>query len=255
MPRELYRVYVDETGDRGWGGSASPIFVVTAVIVRDTDVPALKHALDTICARLGKPPSTVLHWAKNIKDHSQRKLVAAEIATLPMTLTNVVVLKPSLMGSGTGISDATRMYNYALRRLLERISWCVDDRGGEAILTFAHVKNFPYARLEAYLSRLEAMPTQIRWAAFRGKPRIDQPARVRPLQMADLAAGALGTALRPDRYGQYELTYLREIFPLIYMRRRGKVESYGVNIVGANGCMNAYPWWRDFCAACERRAA
>jgi hypothetical protein len=29
MAKDLYRVYVDETGERGWGGRASPIFVAS----------------------------------------------------------------------------------------------------------------------------------------------------------------------------------------------------------------------------------
>jgi hypothetical protein len=255
MPRELYRVCVDETGDRGWGGRASPIFVMTAVIARDADVPALKTLRDGICTSLGKPVATVLHWADNVKEHSQRKHVSRQIGGAPLTLTNVIVMKKPLMGSGTALSDATTMYNYALRRLLERITWYVDDRGGEAIITFAHVKRFPYERLQDYLRVLQTSGTEIRWHAIRGKVRIDQPNRVQPLQLADLAAGGLASALRPDRFGDYELSYLRELLPRIYIRGRGAVTSYGMNIVGPPGCMNVYPWWQHFEEACRLRAA
>ena len=64
MSRPLFRVYVDETGDRGWGGRASPIFVVSAVIVRDGQERELVGVLDRINESLGKPPHTVLHWAE-----------------------------------------------------------------------------------------------------------------------------------------------------------------------------------------------
>ena len=53
---------------------------------------------------------------------------------------SVVVLKKPLTGSGTALSNPTSMYNYAIRRLMERISWFVDDAGGEASVTFAHVR-------------------------------------------------------------------------------------------------------------------
>ncbi len=63
---------MDETGDRGWGGSSSPIFVMSAVIVRDAEVDRLKAVRDDICDALGKPTSTTLHWAENIKTHPGR---------------------------------------------------------------------------------------------------------------------------------------------------------------------------------------
>jgi Protein of unknown function (DUF3800) len=147
MARDLYRVYVDETGDRGWGGSSSPIFVMSAVIVRDEDVPELKALRDRICARLGKPTTTTLHWAENVKAHSARKFVAGQLAGAPMAVTNVAVIKESMMGSGTGLADAHQQYNYAVRRLLERVSWYVDERGGEAIVTLRRPERRHLVRL------------------------------------------------------------------------------------------------------------
>src|ERR1039457_2325223 len=55
MTAALYRVYVDETGDRGWGGRASPIFVVSAVIVKDGRHNELLRGLDQINSDLKKP--------------------------------------------------------------------------------------------------------------------------------------------------------------------------------------------------------
>jgi Protein of unknown function (DUF3800) len=255
MAKDLYRVYVDETGDRGWGGRASPIFVASAVIVENGEVKQLTDALDAINSTLGKPLGTVLHWAENVKEHSQRKVVARELATTPAVITNAVVMKQPLMGSGSGLSSATTMYNYVVRRLLERITWYLRDRGAEGIITFAHVRRFPYQRLNSYLQLLRSQPTEIRWSTIRsGKVRIDQPNRVRGLQVADLTAGAVGSALRPDRYGDFEPSYLQTILPRLYIRRGGSVTSYGMNIIGPQGCMQAaYPWWPDFLRACQQR--
>lgn len=253
--KRLYRVYVDEAGDRGWGGRSSPVFVLSAVIVRDEDVPAVKGTLNGINQRLGKPPGTVLHWAQNVKQHSQRKFVASELAKAPIATAFVVVMKKALIGSGSGLSDPARQYNYAVRRLLERVTWYVDDRGGEAIITFAHVRRFPYEKLHDYLSVLKGRDdVQIRWQAIRGKVRINQPNRVRLLQAADLAAGCLFAATRPDDFGDFEVGYLTTLVPTIYIRGHGRVTSYGVNVIGPNGCMpQAYPWWAAFEAACHSR--
>jgi hypothetical protein len=248
MARQLYRVYVDETGDRGWGGRSSPIFVTSAVIVRDGHDRDLLEALDGINAALKKPAGTVLHWTENVKGHSQRKYVVRQLAALDMTITSVIVFK-SPSGSGAGVRDPALMYNYAVRRLLERVSWFVDDAGGIASVTFAHLRNFPYPRLRQYIAYLQLQRTEIRWAAFTGTPKIDQPSRIRPLQVADLAAGAHGSALRPDRYGAYEAGYLLELAPRIYVRGNANVMSYGFNIVGSPSHVKTYPWWPDFEAA------
>lgn len=253
MSRQLYRAYVDETGDRGWGGRSSPIFVVSAIIVPDGYETRLVEALDRINATLKKPAGTVLHWAENVKTHPQRKYVAGELAGLDMTVASVVVLKQPLTGSGTALSNPTSMYNYAIRRLMERISWFVDDAGGEVSVTFAHVKRFPYARLDEYMRVLRNRQSSIRWRAFTGKPKIDQPSRIRPLQVADLVAGAFGSALRVDDYGSHEASYLLQLVPRIYIRGGGKVTSYGFNPIGLPEHLTSYPWWPAFLAACSAR--
>jgi hypothetical protein len=255
MPRLLYRIYVDETGDRGWGGRSSPIFVLSAIIVRDGYEQSLVGALDTINQALKKPPATVLHWAENIKTHSQRKFVTRQIASLDMTIASVIVFKNPLMGSHSALSDPASMYNYAIRRLLERVSWFVDDAGGKASVTFAHVRRFPYERLRQYIGLLKASPTQIRWQALTGNPKINQPSRIRPLQVADLVAGAHGSALRPDDFGAFESSYLLELVPRIYIRGSGRVTSYGFNVIGPSDHIKTYPWWATFETACRARQA
>ncbi len=127
---------------------ASPFFVVAAVIVpgdRDAD---LRAARDGMCRGLDKPVDTVLHWSDNIRRHDQRKYVASALGALDFVrIAYVVVDKARLRAGASGLSDHSRMYNYAIRRLLERISWFVDACGGEAIVTFAHVRRFPYEKL------------------------------------------------------------------------------------------------------------
>ena len=186
-----------------------------------------------------------------MNSHAQRKHLIGELAKLDMTVTSVVVLKPPLVGSGTGLSDPASMYNYAIRRLIERISWYVDDAGGEASVTFAHVHRFPYDRLRSYLRLLQAQRTSIRWPAFTGDPKIDQPNRVRPLQVADLVAGAFGSALRPDRFGNYEPSYILQLAPRVYLPYPdAKITSYGLNCTAPAEHLHAFPWWATFVAAC-----
>jgi hypothetical protein len=158
-----------------------------------------------------------------------------------------------MMGSGTHLSDPAAMYNYAIRRLLERVTWFVRDHGGETTITFAHIKRFPYAKLRDYLSILQLQPTEIVWDRIKST-KIDQPSRVKLLQVADLSAGCLYSAVNPDDYGDYEHSYLLELAPRIYIRGSGRVVSYGMNIIGPPAHMDAtYPWWPELVGACEKR--
>ena len=53
MQRKLFRVYVDEAGDRGWGSRSSEVFVLAAVVVPDDEDSALRGILDGINEAIG----------------------------------------------------------------------------------------------------------------------------------------------------------------------------------------------------------
>jgi hypothetical protein len=244
--RTLYRVYVDESGDRGAPGKSQPFFILSAVAVRDEYEHQVRDARRQLCETLEKPITTTLHWSENMKRHEQRKVAAQTLGKLPVRLLYVIVDKKSL-GSAHVLGDREAMYNYAVRRLLERLSWLIDDNDGEAILTFAHVKHFPYDRLYNYVELLKAQPTQIRWNAFRGKVRIVTPDQREMLQFADIAAGCLQAAIRPDRYGNVEEAYITAVRNVIYNRGlMSDYRSYGLNVVGDKRFLEDYEWWSLF---------
>jgi hypothetical protein len=243
--RTLYRVYVDEAGDRGWGGRSSDVFVLAAVVLQDSVDRDARTRLAKINEAFGRSPHAGLHWADNIREHAQRKFVAREVAATDCVLLAVVVHKTCLIGTGTGMSDSTQQYNYAVRRLLERISWLMQKSDGEAIVTFAHVRRFPYSRLHEYVKLLMDLPSNIHWDRFHGPFRIEQPERIRLLQMADIVAGCLYAALRTDRFGDYEAAYALQLAPRFWTGPTGKLATYGLHFIGTNecGCPSNYPWW------------
>jgi Protein of unknown function (DUF3800) len=250
VPKRRFHVFVDETGERSLRPRTKPVFAVSAVIVPDTHVRASHALLDRLNADLGKPPGTTLHWAKNVKQHHQRKHVAEALARAHLGVTNVLVVKGALTRE-TGLYDGARIYNYAIRRLLERVSWFVKKRRGEAVLTFAHIRHFPYEKLFSYMEILREQETSIAWQTLPNRPKIDQPHRVRGLQLADLAAGIVSTAVHADQYGRYEASYLHSLIPRLNKERGRPITSYGMNVVGTRGCMARYPWWAAFEAACS----
>jgi Protein of unknown function (DUF3800) len=98
MPVEYVRAYVDETGDRGTKPSSSPYFAFAAVICRDSNRQKLVDELDQLVSDLGKPTSTTLHWAQNIKYHKQRKVATQRLGQLPVRIIYVAVPKTAVAG-------------------------------------------------------------------------------------------------------------------------------------------------------------
>jgi hypothetical protein len=123
------------------------------------------------------------------------------------------------------------MYLWALRLLLERVSWCIRSGGGtSAAVTFAEVKGFQAEKLHDYRSRLEKKDgVTIDWPLFQDHQfRIGRPPTVELLQVADTAASAIYQAVEPDNYGNTEPRYLAELRPKIYRGSPAPVTSYGL---------------------------
>ncbi len=62
----LYRVYVDEAGDRGISAASNRHFVVSAVIVADCDDALVRAQLAELRAALKRHPGHVLHFASSV---------------------------------------------------------------------------------------------------------------------------------------------------------------------------------------------
>lgn len=143
----------------------------------------------------------------------------------------------------TGLNDDLG-YLYTLRYLLERLSWFARERNLVLEVTLAHVVRFKIEKLRTYEQILRADPTcQIAWAWLdEAGAKIDQPNRVELLQMGDLTASSIATAFEPDRFGNTEDRYLRELSPRLY-RRKGNLTSYGLKLhPWSDSTRAAYPW-------------
>jgi Protein of unknown function (DUF3800) len=233
----LYRVYIDEAGDRGMKPGSSAHFLVTAVIVRDSDDAQVRSDFEALRQELGRHRWQVLHFRK--LTHSQKIKAAQDIGTSSIAaITNVIICKRHLHGApGSDLPPAYMlqpdpMYLFAMRMLLERISWYVDEHGrGQAHVTFAHLKRFKVAKLHEYRDILEGLPTTIRWQVFEGRPfHVSDMKQRELLQVADACASALFKAVELDEYGNRELRYMQSLDALVYRRGLGAITSYGYKV-------------------------
>jgi hypothetical protein len=232
----LRRVYIDEAGDRGGAAGSSRYFVVSALIVDDASDATARQELLGLKQTLGRKPGDTLHFRK--LTHSQKVKACQEIANFSVQrFTSVVLCKKTLStpfpdGDLAYISQPDPMYLWAIRLLLERISWFIrDNGGGTSAVTFAHLKRFPAAKLHDYREVLRHSSKSIHWQSFKDhRFRLDTPNSVEMLQVADICASALFKAVEPDQYGNTEPRYLSELRPIIYRDPRGRVTSYGLKI-------------------------
>lgn len=238
----MLRAYVDESGDRGSSPTATDLFVMSAAVDSDQDRPAVQGRLAAIRHALNKPPGTPLHFARNIKEHGQRVYVCQQFGGLTgLTLVNVVMCKRLFVNAALLSRDPQAVYLYALRFTLERLSWIARDANEEIIVTFAHVKNFPYQRLTNYLTLLRGLSTSIHWPAIRDI-RINQPNKLELLQVADVAASTTLKAFQSDRLGVTEQRYVRELAACLYRRPGGAISSYGMKLHPVQGALAQHPW-------------
>jgi class 3 adenylate cyclase len=211
--------------------------------VRDAFDATVRGELDALRTALGRHRGQVVHF-RNLT-HSYKVKACQEIAGFSVeAITNVIFCKPKLAGQLPAggyafIKQADPMYLYAIRLLLERVSWYVDEHGGDpAIVTFAHLSRFPAAKLHNYRAALEYVgTTEIRWHVFAGHQfRINHPNTVELLQAADSAASALFKAVEADAFGNTEPRYLQELRPKLYRRGSANVTSYGLKVFPTSEC-------------------
>jgi Protein of unknown function (DUF3800) len=247
-PRRLYRVWIDETGDRGNSPTSSPFFGFAAAIIRAEWMDQLQRGKAEINRQLERASTHELHWSKNLKDHEKRHTAAEEVGKLPLRFSYAVIEKASLPPGAHMGSNKDALYNYAMRLLLERVSWLVDEANGEATITLASVSGLPARVPRAYIELLRrgGRTNQVRWNAIHPKIEVRHASTRDGLQVADIAAGALDRAIRPHQRPPHRMepAYLMLIASRIYVRTAGKIASYGLKALPRD-LWARFPWWRE----------
>jgi len=161
-----------------------------------------------------------------------------QIAANPLRTVSVLIHKPSIQEPEKFQAEKFLLYRYAVRFLLERVSWlCRDHRSegegnGQAEIIFSNRSIMSYENLRAYLRLLkdqsDPMDVRIDWSVV-------DPARVSTvnheqlagLQVADAVASSLYYAVQQSRYGEIEEKYAAMLKPTFY-RHKNKALGYGV---------------------------
>lgn len=255
-----FRVYVDESGDEGFslGKGSSEWFVLSAVATRASEDLAAVRVVDAVRERLGRPARKPLHF-RDLR-HEHKLVYLEEIARTPFRAVSVLVHKPSLR-EPEKFRDRYRLYFYAARYLLERVSWCCRDHrtrrdtgDGSADVVFSNRSGMSYAELRAYLGLLESqtsiLDVRVDWTVVKANQvTAYSSGRRMGLQVADAVASSFFYGVQANQYGFTEPRYAMMLKPVMYHRGSSYL-GYGIKlwpseITGLLTEKSALGWLKD----------
>ncbi len=247
--RPLLRAYIDETGDRGSSGNASPFFAFAAVLVAEEHDPQLRAAVSKLRRDFKVPTGKPLHWSQHVKPFARRQHSVNTLLSLGdrIQIVYVGVEKAGIPAWAKMKNDQATFYNFASGLVVERVLLAARHWPGGArdvVFRFGHVRGFDHTSTKDYI-RLRAQradPSWVPWGLIRGEIRFDDQASWDGLQAADQYAGMLSAALRPDSFGNYQPHHLVAIRS--QMREvNGRCWNYGFKWLGNEGTLTSLPWW------------
>jgi hypothetical protein len=153
--------YIDEAGDEGFKfldgeRGSSRWCVLSATVIRKTNDLQMVETAKEARRILNKNEKFVLH-IRELK-HEQRVPLVRTIAAAPIRTVNILIQKPFIKNPETFQQEAHKLYRYATRLLLERVSWVcrnyAKDEQCKADLIFSNRSAMSYSDLRLYLNRL-----------------------------------------------------------------------------------------------------
>jgi Protein of unknown function (DUF3800) len=236
-----FTAYIDESGDEGFvflpgEKGSSRWLVLSAVVFRKAKDLEAVRVMREVRTLLGKDPKKALHFRE--MKHEHRVPYVRALAAAPMRTVSVLIHKPSITEPEKFQSEPFRLYRYACRLLVERVSWlCRDTRkdnegDGSCELIFSNRSAMSYDDLRTYLSHLQDKPgndARIDWTAIQPKQvRAVNHDQLAGLQMADAVASSLFFAVNLTQYSEVEDRYFKMLRQTIYRHPKSGELGYGL---------------------------
>ena len=254
-PLPYWHAYVDESGDRGWKrrpanlppgtrAGSSEHFCLTAVLVPDGAQSVILETWEQVATEIGRRPSDTIHW-KSVRSHSQRLHLCGAVHSVGHLHVISVVVSKWDVDNARAVRTPVYLYNWALRLLVERLSWFGRRRSAHIVMHFAQVKGLPPHIVADYLVGLQGQATNIEWSHLTMPATVNTPRNQKMLQIADTASGAVYAAFEWDEYGNTERRYLDSLHSQLWRPAGGELQTYGLKI-----CPWPHPrhqWVQAFC--------
>jgi hypothetical protein len=201
-------VYIDESGDEGFHfeKGSSKWFVLSAIVTeKASDLETVK-LVDKVRLIFNREPADKdpLHFRK--LKHEQRLPFLGEIAKANVKAVSIMIHKPSIINVEL-YQERFRLYFYASRLLLERVSWyCRDHKtphisgDGSAEVFFSNRSGMKYAELREYMRTLrlksELNDVRVDWDVIREGQITALPPNLMGMQIADAVASSFSLRCR-----------------------------------------------------------
>lgn len=236
-----FTAYIDESGDEGFvfhpeERGSSRWLVLSAVVFRKSNDLHAVQFMREVRALLKKEPKKALHF-RELK-HEQRVPYVRVIGAANLRTVSVLIHKPSIKEPERFQSESFRLYRYASRLLLERVSWLCRDQhkegegDGTVDITFSNRSAMSYDDLRNYLGHLrttsDAADVRVDWSVVR--PELVKAVnhdQLAGLQIADAVASGIYFSVNLSPYGEAEDRYLRLLAPTIYRHKKTAL-GYGL---------------------------
>lgn len=234
--QHAFHAYIDESGDEGFSfreppqQGSSEWFVLSACVVRAKNLAAIARQFAPTFKAI-ETAGRVAHFRK-LPD-AEKLLLAESIGAKSIKTVSVCVNKRQLQEKYTDhtLDRRRRLYFYASRLLLERITWIARDykdplaSDHRCKLVFSRNKHFSYERLCRYLDDLQENQTRIEWdyIDLRATTALNHDDSIW-LRVADTIASATASALELGKCDDYVLA-MRKV---MYRYRERQCRNYGL---------------------------
>lgn len=232
-------VYIDESGDEGFlfTKGSSTWFVLSAVITRKANDLETVKLVDNVRKILGRKDQESLHF-RSLK-HEHRLPFLHQIAQSDLKTVTVLVHKPTIRNVEL-FQQKYRLYFYAARLLLERVSWyCRDYQTGKTIgdgsadIIFSNRGGMKYEELRAYMKVLQSnsgpFRVEIDWNVIKADQITAYSDKRMGLQIADAVASSFFFGSQMNQYGFAEDRYARMLKPVVY-HHKSRCNGYGIKL-------------------------
>lgn len=235
-----FHAYIDESGDEGFvfkeppERASSEWFVLSACIVRATNMPVIARQISPTLNQV-EIKGRVAHFSP--LPHEAKVALCECIGSKSVKTISVCVNKRDLAKAHPQhtLASRRRLYFYATRFLVERISWIARDHrnpGGadhRCKLIFSRCKNLSYPNLAQYLDVLQNQSTAVAWSYLDlAATEVRQHSDSLWLKMADVVASGTYSALELNRFGGWEDRYILSMRRIMYRHQGRKCRSYGL---------------------------
>lgn len=212
MSGKTFWAYSDETGDRGLGANASPIFGMATVLGDAQAMTELREAIGTLRTDFKVQDGTVMSWKKHLKTAERRLHAVKTLANLSRHRVVYAVSKKTELADGSFQSDEKRFYDFVSSAAYKGTLWAARNMGADEVrIRFGRVKGVDHDHTRDYIRKANdpdskvptGMEKELSWVGA------DQHYES---EAADFYAGFLKTAFWPDDYGNTDHILLQRVW-------------------------------------------